>query len=227
MRRLRDRFAGIPDLDARIVRPVLFSFRPRSRSRSTATTCCELRRQCRGACAETGGDAGAGRRRDHPAPRRAGGADRLRPRPAGALRPEHRRGGQPVRDKVQGFEATRFNLKDRRIPIVVRLQMDDRETVEDVRALIVNPGGERPIPLSAVADVTLGEGPSEVRRIDGRRVALVTRQHRRGFAERRRRSDRGRARTPHRLAGGDDLLHQRPERGVGAQPGAACGSPWR
>ena len=68
-----------------------------------------------------------------------------------------------MRDKVQGFEATRYNLKDRRIPIVVRLEMSDRETVEDVRALIVNPGGERPIPLSAVATVELAEGPSEVR----------------------------------------------------------------
>ena len=38
-----------------------------------------------------------------------------------------------VRDKVQGFEASKFNLKDRRIPIVVRLNMDDRETVEDIR----------------------------------------------------------------------------------------------
>jgi HAE1 family hydrophobic/amphiphilic exporter-1 len=78
-----------------------------------------------------------------------------------------------VRDKVKGFEATRFNLTDRRIPILVRLNLDDRETVEDVAALIVNPGGERPIRLSAVADVTLGEGPSEVRRVDGSRVALV------------------------------------------------------
>ena len=30
-----------------------------------------------------------------------------------------------------------------------------------------------PIKLAAVADVALGEGPSEVRRVDGRRVALV------------------------------------------------------
>ena len=74
-----------------------------------------------------------------------------------------------VRDKVQGFEATRFNLKDRRIPIVVRLALDDRETVDDVRSIVVNPGGERPIRLASVAEVTLGEGPSEVRRIDGQR----------------------------------------------------------
>ena len=78
-----------------------------------------------------------------------------------------------VRDMVQGAEATRFNMKDRRIPIIVRLAMSDRETVEDVRDLVVNPGGERPISLASVADVTLGEGPSEVRRIDSQRVSLV------------------------------------------------------
>jgi HAE1 family hydrophobic/amphiphilic exporter-1 len=78
-----------------------------------------------------------------------------------------------VRDKVKGYEATRYNLKDRRIPILVRLAMDDRETVEEVRSINVNPGGDRPIPLSSVAAVTLGEGPSEVRRVDGRRVAMI------------------------------------------------------
>ncbi|MCB9526778.1 MAG: efflux RND transporter permease subunit, partial [Myxococcales bacterium] len=78
-----------------------------------------------------------------------------------------------VRDLVRGAEATRFNLKDRRIPIVVQLAEADRRTIDDVRNLIVNPGGDRPIPLAAIADVQLGEGPSEVRRIDGRRVALV------------------------------------------------------
>ena len=78
-----------------------------------------------------------------------------------------------VRDKVQGNEATRFNRVNRRIPILVQLEEEDREAVEDVEDVIVNPGGDRPIPLSAVADVVLGEGPSEVRRIDGGRVAVV------------------------------------------------------
>jgi HAE1 family hydrophobic/amphiphilic exporter-1 len=78
-----------------------------------------------------------------------------------------------VRDAVKGFEATLFNLGDRRIPIVVRLQEDDRRRVADVSEFLVNPGGERPILLSSVAEVTLAEGPSEVRRVDGRRVALV------------------------------------------------------
>ncbi len=45
-----------------------------------------------------------------------------------------------VRDKVQGHEATRFNLHDRRIPIVARLELADRETVEDVRVDRRQPG---------------------------------------------------------------------------------------
>jgi HAE1 family hydrophobic/amphiphilic exporter-1 len=45
--------------------------------------------------------------------------------------------------------------------------------VDDVRRLQVNPGQTPPIPLGAVAQVILGEGPSEVRRVDGRRIGLV------------------------------------------------------
>ena len=78
-----------------------------------------------------------------------------------------------VRDMVKGSEATRFNLKDRRIPIVVRLEESNRERVEDIGRLTINPGGERAIPLNSIATLTIGEGPSEVRRIDGKRVALV------------------------------------------------------
>jgi len=78
-----------------------------------------------------------------------------------------------VRDLVKGAEATRLNRKDKRVPIVVRLATEDRETLEDVGHLIVNPGGSNPLPLNAVASLSVGEGPSEIRRIDGNRVALV------------------------------------------------------
>lgn len=78
-----------------------------------------------------------------------------------------------IRDRVQGYEATRLNRVDRRIPMVVQFAEEDRRSVEDVREMVVNPGGDRPIQLDSVAQVQLGEGPSEVRRIDGRRVALL------------------------------------------------------
>ena len=78
-----------------------------------------------------------------------------------------------VRDMVKGAEATRFNRRDRRVPIVVRLAEKDRSQVTDVGKLTINPGGDTPIPLNSIAKLTVGEGPSEIRRIDGKRVALV------------------------------------------------------
>jgi HAE1 family hydrophobic/amphiphilic exporter-1 len=46
--------------------------------------------------------------------------------------------------------------------------------VADLRKLVVNPSGTIPIPLATVADVKLERGPSEIRRVDQERVALVT-----------------------------------------------------
>ncbi|MGB0581705.1 MAG: efflux RND transporter permease subunit, partial [Limisphaerales bacterium] len=78
-----------------------------------------------------------------------------------------------VRDMVKGSEATRFNRKDRRIPVLVRLEETDRQRVEDIGKLTINPGQKVDITLNSVAELTIGEGPSEIRRIDGERVALV------------------------------------------------------
>ncbi len=171
--RLRERFVAIPDLEARVVRPVLFSSKTPIEVEIYGTDLSLLREY--------------GQKAKDIMERLPGLADvetTLRPG-APEVQIVYDRDklalydlniaevARHVRDKVKGFEATRFNLTDRRIPILVRLDMGDRETVEDVRALIVNPGGDRPIPLHSVADVTLGEGPSEVRRVDGSRVALV------------------------------------------------------
>ncbi len=172
--RLRRRFDRIPDLDARVVRPVLFSFKAPIEVEVHGEELVELRRQAEAVSATMAAmprlaDVETTLRRGAPEVQVVYNRDLLarydlNPNLVARL----------VRDKVQGFEATRFNLKDRRIPIVARLKAGDRETVEDVRSLIVNPGGDRPIALAAVAAVALGEGPSEVRRVDGRRVALVT-----------------------------------------------------
>jgi HAE1 family hydrophobic/amphiphilic exporter-1 len=172
--RLRRRFAEIPDLEARVARPVLFSFKAPVEVEIHGDNLVLLRKQAELAAGVMSAmpqlaDVESTQRRGAPEVQVVYDRDLvarydLNPQTIARL----------VRDKVQGFEASRYNLKDRRIPIVVRLQMKDRQSVEDVASLIVNPGGERPIPLSAVADVALAEGPSEVRRIDGRRVALVT-----------------------------------------------------
>ena len=79
-----------------------------------------------------------------------------------------------VRNKVQGRIATEFRKEDQMIDIVVRLQEQDRLGIEELRNLIVNPGGPVPIPLAVVADLTINEGPSEIRRVDQQRTALIT-----------------------------------------------------
>jgi HAE1 family hydrophobic/amphiphilic exporter-1 len=173
IRRIRRLLAPVPDLDARVARPVLFSSRtpievevhgdelPRLKEMGERVAA-ELATMPRLADVETSLKSGATEVQIV--------YDRERLSRYGL---DLRSTAELVRNQVRGFEATRFNLKDRRIPILVRLDQADRETVADVRGLMVNPGGERPIPLAAVARVALGEGPSEVRRVDGRRVALV------------------------------------------------------
>jgi HAE1 family hydrophobic/amphiphilic exporter-1 len=79
-----------------------------------------------------------------------------------------------VRNKVQGRAATQFRQEDQLIDIVVRLREEDRLGLEELRRLIINPGGTVPIPLSAIADLTVNEGPSEIRRVDQQRTALIT-----------------------------------------------------
>ena len=79
-----------------------------------------------------------------------------------------------VVSNVRGDIATRYSWRDRRIDVLVRVQEEDRASIDRIRQLIVNPESEKPIPLSTVADVVIDVGPSEIRRIGQERVALVT-----------------------------------------------------
>lgn len=79
-----------------------------------------------------------------------------------------------VREKVQGNVVTRFREADRRIDVLVRIDEADRSGVSDLRRLVVNPNGQVPIRLSAVADIEVHEGPSEIRRIDQQRAVLIS-----------------------------------------------------
>jgi len=171
--RLRRRIAGMPDLSARVVRPVLFSFQTPIEVEVHGINLLALRQKAEEVKEVMAGlpalaDVETTQRPGAPEVQIVYDRDQL-----------SRYGlniqavARQVRDAVKGYEATLYNLGDRRIPIVVRLQEEDRRRVTDVSEFLVNPGGERPISLSSVAEVTLAEGPSEVRRVDGRRVALV------------------------------------------------------
>ena len=79
-----------------------------------------------------------------------------------------------VREKVHGKVATRYRDRERRIDVLVRVKEEYKATVVDLSRLTVNPGGKVPIPLSAVAELHVAEGPSEIRRIDQLRSAVVS-----------------------------------------------------
>ena len=82
--------------------------------------------------------------------------------------------GAIVRNKVMGEVSTELNRQDRKIDIRVRAREEDRNTVEDLEKLSINPSGTIKIPLASVAEIRLERGPSEIRRVDQERVALVT-----------------------------------------------------
>jgi HAE1 family hydrophobic/amphiphilic exporter-1 len=79
-----------------------------------------------------------------------------------------------VRSKVQGTVATDIQREDRKIDIRLRADEEFRDSVRDLRQLTVHQSGKTAIPLSSVAEVQEVEGPADIRRADGDRVAILT-----------------------------------------------------
>ncbi len=79
-----------------------------------------------------------------------------------------------VRNKVLGRTATSISRGDGRVDLVVRLTEQDRRSRDELVRINVNPNLVPVIPLEAVATFEEAEGPSEIRRIDQRRVSVVT-----------------------------------------------------
>jgi HAE1 family hydrophobic/amphiphilic exporter-1 len=173
IRQLRGYFDRIPDVQLRVVRPVLFSSKTPIVVEIEGDDLQKLKNFSKQAEAVMAGlpalaDVEASLRSGAPEIQVTYHRDRL-----ATYQLNIATVARQVRDMIKGFEATRFNMKDRRVPVVARLDEPARANVQDVGRLVVNPGGEHPIPLSAVADLKIGEGPSEIRRVDGQRVALI------------------------------------------------------
>src|SRR6056297_1738891 len=75
---------------------------------------------------------------------------------------------------VRGTVASRYSWRDRKIDILVRAGEPDRSSIDDIRNLIINPGSARPVTLETVAEVTVAEGPAEIRRANQERVAVIS-----------------------------------------------------
>jgi hydrophobic/amphiphilic exporter-1 (mainly G- bacteria), HAE1 family len=79
-----------------------------------------------------------------------------------------------VRGKVRGEVATRFHEGDREIDVLVRSARGEEVGAAEVERVIVDHREGVPVYLSSVAQISRGLGPSEIRRIGQRRVAVVS-----------------------------------------------------
>lgn len=79
-----------------------------------------------------------------------------------------------ISEVIGGSVASRYTIADRKVEILVRAGTQDRDQLEDLASLIVNPGSNRPISLDAVADIRQEVGPAAINRIAQQRVAIVS-----------------------------------------------------
>lgn len=83
--------------------------------------------------------------------------------------------GQLLRNKLQGEVATELVRRDRKIDIRVRALNDERETLDDLKQMVVSPSSYVvPVTLENVAVISSLDGPAEIRRIDQQRVAVIS-----------------------------------------------------
>ena len=82
--------------------------------------------------------------------------------------------GEIVAAKLQGEVPTELERGRQDVSLRVRTRPEDRATIDDLAGLIVTTVGDVPVPLSAVAEVTVAQGANEIRRVDQQRVVLVT-----------------------------------------------------
>ncbi|MEA3328410.1 MAG: efflux RND transporter permease subunit [Candidatus Omnitrophota bacterium] len=76
---------------------------------------------------------------------------------------------------LKGYVATKFKEKDgEEIDIRVRLRPEDRSDMSMLRRLLIHSPLAMNIPLSEVAYLTKGTGPTEIRRVGQQRTILVT-----------------------------------------------------
>jgi HAE1 family hydrophobic/amphiphilic exporter-1 len=79
-----------------------------------------------------------------------------------------------IKNKIEGFVATKYKEKDKRIDVRVYLKDEQRQRAENIKNLIINPGGAIPIQLKSIANISILSGPNEIRRVDQDRTAIIS-----------------------------------------------------
>ncbi|MDO8603125.1 MAG: efflux RND transporter permease subunit [Candidatus Omnitrophota bacterium] len=75
---------------------------------------------------------------------------------------------------IKGVTATKFKEEGREVDIKVRLRPEDRKKLSSIRGILVHSPLGIDVPLSEVAYISHGLGPSEIKRLDQQRIILMT-----------------------------------------------------
>jgi hydrophobic/amphiphilic exporter-1 (mainly G- bacteria), HAE1 family len=81
---------------------------------------------------------------------------------------------ETLKNRVLGVVPTRFKEADRQIDIRIRNRESDRQSVDDVRNLILPGTGDNPVRLLSIADISEQRGPAEIHRLQQQRAAVVS-----------------------------------------------------
>lgn len=82
--------------------------------------------------------------------------------------------GRQVRNAFYGSEAIRFQRGRHEVKTMVRLPLNERQSLSNVEELIIRTPGGGEAPLSQVATLDVGQAFTEINRVDGQRVINVT-----------------------------------------------------
>ena len=76
--------------------------------------------------------------------------------------------------KIGGNVASKYTLLDRKIDILVRSDIKERDSIIDLQELVINPGSNRPITLASISEIVETVGPAQINRINQQRVAVIS-----------------------------------------------------
>jgi len=79
-----------------------------------------------------------------------------------------------VVDKVLGKSETTVHWQDQKIDILIRNPLEQRNSIQTVSQLLINPQSSNPITLGDVAEIKITQGPGQILRRDQDRVVVIT-----------------------------------------------------
>ncbi|MBN1878823.1 efflux RND transporter permease subunit [bacterium] len=78
-----------------------------------------------------------------------------------------------MQNAIEGDVPTHFGLAGEEVDIRIRAERINDLSPDDIRNLVIDPTALTPITLGSVAEISRSVGPSEIRRVSQRRVAIV------------------------------------------------------